>query len=181
MSAATTASSSQKVVDKYFALIKDLRNHKEGSVEKLVDLWDEDGIFEFAGAPPVTGTFRGLMAIHTLYKNRFQASGMPLKLEADSAKKKNIALGVVDTEVHRTRMLGGSAEKIVAGWTTRLSTDDGRGFNVSGAHTFTFKNGKISTLKVVISPKPDSAPKLAIEGLTVNDIGRLALAAWPVV
>jgi hypothetical protein len=34
---------------------------------------------------------------------------------------------------------------------------------------------------VVVSPRPETHPQLRMEGLSVDDIGRLALAAWPVV
>jgi hypothetical protein len=70
---------------------------------------------------------------------------------------------------------------MAVGWTTLIGTEDNRGFQVSGNHTFTFKDGKIISLKVVVSPKPDRAPKLALDGLSVDDIGRLSLAAWAVV
>lgn len=169
-----------ELVRTYFNYIKDLRSGKEGSVEKLVSLWDDDGTFEFAGSPPVTGTFQGRNAIHTLYKNRFHASGMKMTLEASDTSKgdREAALGVVDTEVHRTKVMDG---KIIAGWTTVIGTQDGRGFQVSGSHTFQFKDGKLSHVKVVVSPRPDTAKNLRMEGLSVDDIGRLALAAWPVV
>lgn len=71
--------------------------------------------------------------------------------------------------------------KLVAGWTTRVGTHQKAGFEVSGSHTFMFKDGKICALKVVVSPKADDSPTLTLAGLTVNDIGRLALAAWAVV
>jgi ketosteroid isomerase-like protein len=171
----------EKLVETYFTHIKQLRSGEAGSVEKLIQLWDEDGTFEFAGSPPVTGTFRGRNAILTLYKNRFQANKMDLHLEGDGKKnntERQAALGVVDTEVHRTKAMD---HKIVAGWTTTVGTQDGRGFQVAGSHTFEFKNGKISSLKVVVSPRPGTAQNLRLEGLGVDDIGRLALAAWCVV
>jgi ketosteroid isomerase-like protein len=189
MAKQSARSNNEKTVKNYFAYIRDLRNGKAGSVENLVELWDIDGTFEFAGAPPVTGTFQGRTAIRVLYQNRFKANGMTLTLQGALPRRrsgKEVALGVVDTEVHRTRALDG---KIVAGWTTVIGTDDGRGFEVSGSHTFTFRDGKIRSLKVVVSPRPDSAEKttvakaldLKLDDLHVDDIGRLALAAWPVV
>jgi len=165
------------VVTEYFHQVRELRAGKESAVGKLTEMWDPDGVFEFAGAPPVTGTFKGRMAIQTLYQNRVKAVGMPIRLE-DTAAKQEIALGTVDTDVHKVRTVD---EKLVAGWTTKIGTKDGRGFQVSGSHTFTFKAGRISTLKVVMSPKADKNADLKLENLTVTDIGRLALAAWPVV
>jgi ketosteroid isomerase-like protein len=174
---------SEDIVRRYFTYIGELRNGVEGSIEKLVDLWDADGTFEFSGAPPVNGSFRGRNAIHVLYKNRFHATGMRLALAGapqGAEKGMQAALGVVDTEVQRTRVMDG---KIVAGWTTIVGTRDGRGFQVAGSHTFTFRDGKISTLKVVVSPRADSPTRggLRLEDLSVDDIGRLALAAWAVV
>ncbi len=170
----------EEVVRSYFEYIRDLRTGKEGAIEKLMGLWDEDGTFEFAGSPPVTGSFHGRNAIHTLYKNRFHSNGMRLSLEGTEEHKgdRAAALGVVDTQVHRTKAL---ENKIVAGWTTVIGVKDGRGFQVSGSHSFSFKNGKISYLKVVVSPRPETAKDLRLDGLSVDDIGRLALAAWPVV
>lgn len=171
----------EKLVENYFALIKQLRAGEASSIDRLIQLWDDDGTFEFAGSPPVTGVFRGRNAILALYQNRFHANKMPLHLEGEGKKnapERQAALGVVDTEVQRTKVMD---HKLVAGWTTTVGTQDGRGFQVAGSHTFEFKNGKISSLKVVVSPRPGTAPDLRLEGLGVDDIGRLALAAWCVV
>ncbi|MGD9712692.1 MAG: hypothetical protein AB7V46_11560, partial [Thermomicrobiales bacterium] len=180
-----TIQARQELIDRYFAYIRDLRAGREEAVEKLVDLWDEDGTFEFAGAPPVVGTFKGRNAIHALYKNRVKASGMPLKLNGDTraAATQDVALGMVDTRVHRIRSLDknpaadASPERMAVGWTTVIGTSDRRGFEVSGNHTFTFKGDRIASLKVVVSPKADASEGLRLEGLAVDDIGRLSLAA----
>jgi ketosteroid isomerase-like protein len=184
MATTEIAKNYQKTVKDYFSYIRDLRSGKQEAVDKLIALWDADGVFEFAGAPPLTAKFEGRNAIHVLYKNRLNSSGMPLKLEttAKKAADVNVALGVVDTEVHRTRML--EDDKVVAGWTTVIGTDHGQGFEVSGAHTFTFRDGKISNLRVVISPRPETTTKaanLSLQDLAVDDIGQLSLAAWAVV
>jgi ketosteroid isomerase-like protein len=179
-------------VNHYFQYIRELRNGQQEAVKKLIDLWDEDGMFEFAGAEPVSGTYKGRNAIHVLYKNRVNACGMPLRLEgkastSDSTSARDVALGVVDTHVNRVRTLGGkgkgdsTSQRVAAGWTTIVGTEDKRGFQVSGNHTFTFKDGKISALKIVVAPKADKSDGLSLEGLAVNDIGRLSLAAWAVV
>lgn len=170
-----------ETVKNYFANIRELRNGQAEAVDKLLGLWDADGVFEFAGAPPLVATFQGRNAIHVLYKNRLLANGMPMKLELkDQAKADvDVALGIVDTEVHRMREMNGN--KVVAGWKTVIGTDRKQGFEVSGAHTFTFRDGKIRTLKVVISPQPDATPNLSVDQLAVDDIGRLSLAAWAVV
>lgn len=176
----------EDLVHKYFDLIRELRTGVAGAPERLRELWDPDGVFEFAGSPPLTGTFIGINAITVLYQNRFAASGMPLRLEGVGDKEQtkgaegiDTALGVVDTDVHRLRVL--DDERVVAGWTTVIGTRDGHGFQVSGSHSFTFKDGKISKLRIVVSPKPDAAEQLLADALSVDDIGRLSLAAWAVV
>ena len=178
---ATTGSlEHEDLVKSYFAQIKDLRAGKTGAVERLVAMWHEDGVFEFAGAPPVTATFQGLHAIHVLYSNRFSANGMKLgeRVKGKKGEAMQAALGVVDTEVHRVRAVD---NKLVAGWTTTIGTDRKQGFEVSGSHTFTFEDGKIRSLKVVVSPKASAATGLSLDELTVDDIGQLSLAAWAVV
>jgi hypothetical protein len=184
-----TMQARQDLIDRYFSYIRDLRAGKEEAVDKLLDLWDEDGVFEFAGAPPVVGTFKGRNAIHALYKNRANASGMSLKLNGDArtAAARDAALGMVETRVHRVRSLDRTAaadatpERVAVGWTTVVGTNDRRGFEVSGNHTFVFKGNRIASLKVVVSPKADKSDGLQLEGLAVDDIGRLSLAAWAVV
>lgn len=86
---------------------------------------------------------------------------------------------MVDTDVHRMRAL--DSERVVAGWTTTIGTSDQQGFQVSGSHSFTFRNGKIAKLRIVVSPKADTAAELNAAELSVEDIGRLSPAAWAVV
>ncbi len=176
----------EELVRGYSDLIRELRTGVEGAPERLRELWDPDGVFELAGSPPVTGTFAGINAISVLYRNRFAASGMPLTLQGagngksgESTDGIDTALGVVDTDVHRIRIL--DDDRAVAGWTTVIGTRDGHGFQVSGSHSFTFRDGKISNLRIVVSPKPDAAEQFNAEALSVDDIGRLSLAAWAVV
>jgi len=168
----------QHITNQYFTLVKDIRAGKETAVQELTALWDSDGVLEFVGAPPISGTFKGKAAIQTLYSNRVKAVGMPMKLESKGVQEE-AALGTVDSHVHTTRMM--DENRVVAGWTTTVGTRDGRGFQVAGSHAFTFRNGKISSLKVVVSPKHEEAPNLKATDLAVNDIGRLALAAWLIV
>lgn len=170
----------KKVVDTYFKLIRDLRNGDEKSVPRLMELWDQDGTFEFAGSPPVVGTFRGAAAINTLYKNRLNASGMRLTLETSAAKSQDVTLGVVDTEVTHVRTNG---NRVVAGWRTTVGTEENKGYDVAGSHLFTFENGKIKSLRISVSPKADQShsANLRLTDLTVTDVGRLSLAAWAVV
>lgn len=169
----------EELVNLYFERVNDLRTGKEDAVERLVDMWDADGTFEFAGAPPVSGTFHGRNAIHALYKNRLRANGMPMRLESTKAGRAGeAALGLVSTKPRRTRVMD---DKLVVGWVTEIGTADKQGFSVHGSHTFTFRDDKIVSLKVVVSPKADEISQFDLSTLAVDDIGRLSLAAWMVV
>jgi ketosteroid isomerase-like protein len=167
----------EKVVERYFELIRDLRKGDECAVDKLMELWAPDGVFEFGGAPPVVGTFKGAMAIRTLYHNRVQSCRMSVAAEG---AKRDERLGIVDTQVIRIRRSG---TKILAGWTTTVGTSEDRGFDMGGSHQFTFERGKIKKLRVLTSAKATESQleRLSLKGLKVEDVGRLSLAAWPVV
>lgn len=67
--------------------------------------------------------------------------------------------------------------------TSGVGTREGTGFDVAGSHVFTFRKGKIRSLRVTISPKPMKSlnTKLALSDFSVQDVGRLSLAAWAVV
>jgi ketosteroid isomerase-like protein len=168
------------IVERYFSLIHDLRNGDEESVPRLMDLWDTDGTFEFAGASPVIGTFHGAVAIRTLYQNRLRANGRKVTVETTAATPEDLTLGVVETHVTHVRTNG---DRVAAGWRTTIGTTEGQGFDVAGSHLFVFDGDKIKSLRVTVSPKADQSQlaELRAERLTVNDVGRLSVAAWAVV
>ena len=170
----------EPAVIKYFKLVRALRNGDESSVGKLMEMWQEDGVFEFAGTPPVTGVFSGAAAIQTLYKNRLKSSGMAVRVDSTKIKAREVSLGIVDTEVTHVRTNG---KRIVAAWRTTIGTDKGHGFDVAGSHVFTFEDGKIKNLRIMVSPKPEEShlKELKRDDLSVTDVGRLSLAAWAVV
>lgn len=171
----------RKLVQTYFRYVKDLYAGKHQVIEKFLELWDPDGTFEFVGTPPTKAAFHGVNAIHVLYKNRLNSSDMPLRLEGAGTWVKSgkvTGLGELNTGMYQTREIG---NRIMADWTKVIRTQDRRGFTVSGSHEFTFKDGRIQTLRVVVSPKPHATEHLSLAGLSVNDIGRLSLAAWAVV
>ncbi len=180
MDTPTLKSKNGQMVNDYFKLINKLRKGDESSVELLMNLWHPEGIFEFAGTPPVIGTYKGAVAIRTLYKNRLNSSGMKLKLDMGKQKLREVSLGIVETEVTHLRE---KDNQIIAGWRTTIGTEDGRGFDVAGSHMFTIEDGKIKNLRLNISPKADTSQmkSLSLNDLSVQDIGRLSLAAWPVV
>jgi hypothetical protein len=174
------ASDHMEIVRHYFALIEELRKGNEEAVQQVMDLWDQDGIFQFVGAPPVVGTFEGVIAIHTLYKNRSQSHDMPLSLESHGDRPIDVALGIVETNVSHLREHEG---RVLAGWRTTVGTTEGHGFDVAGSHQFTFEGDKIKRLRVTVSPKADDSrmESLSLKDLSVADVGRLSLAAWAVV
>ncbi len=176
----TKSKKEEKIVKNYFELIQDLRNGDERSVKKLMKLWDDNGVFEFSGSAPLIGTYKGEVAIRTLYNNRLKSNGMPMKLNAGNESLKSYSLGVVKTDISHMRTKGNN---VIAGWKTTIGTEEGLGFDVAGSHLFTIEDGFIKSLRVTISPKPEmsSLKNLSMESLSIQDIGRLSLAAWPVV
>lgn len=180
MAKKSSATAVEGVVSKYFTLVRALRNGDESSVGKLMELWHEDGVFEFAGTPPVTGTFSGAAAIQTLYKNRLQSSGMAVRVDSPKLKGREVSLGVVDTEVTHVRVNG---KRVIAAWRTTVGTEEGHGFDVAGSHVFTFEEDKIKSLRITVSPKADESvvKELKRDDLSITDVGRLSLAAWAVV
>jgi ketosteroid isomerase-like protein len=175
---------SDKLIERYFAYVRDLRAGKEGAVEKLMSLWHPKGVFEFTGTPEIESEYRGLAAIQTLYTNRFRANGMGLSLGARSSAEgatsaqRFAVLGIVNTDLHRVKMQDDAA---VAGWTTTIGTEDGQGFHVNGSHRFQFEDGRITRVTVSITPQAKEAGGLRLDDLSVTDVGRLSLAAWAVV
>lgn len=181
MAATTPNVALEPIVERYFALIRELRRGNPEAVPALMALWHPDGVFEFAGAPPVIGTFVGAVAITTLYKNRLASVGMGVRLETTRGAPEDVTLDVVDTEVRHLRTNG---SRVVASWRTVIGTQAGHGFDVAGAHLFSFEGEQIKNLRVTVSPKADPSQLqdgLRLDDLSVNDVGRLSLAAWPVV
>lgn len=177
-----TAAQLELLARNYFDQIRNLRQGNPASVAQLMDLWSADGTFDFCGASPVMGTYKGTVAIQTLYKNRLNSNGMPLTLETTNGVPEDVTLGLVDTQILNVRTNG---DRAIVGWRTTIGTPQGFGFDVAGAHHFVFDDtGKIASLRVTISPKADAADSelgLSLSELTVTDVGRLSLAAWPVV
>ncbi len=170
----------EELVNNYFQNIAALRSGHTTAVGALMEMWHSNGIFEFVGSPPVIGTYRGRVAIQTLYQNRLAANGMALRLEGNDGEARAATLGLVATNITHLRLNGTRA---VAGWRTTIGTEEGDGFDVAGSHLFDVADGKIVNLRVTVSPKadPSEVPDLSLENLSVSDVGRLSLAAWPVV
>lgn len=165
----------EKVIRKFFACLKRIHAGELKAVDDMLKLWDPDGSIELTGIFPYTGKFTGLNAVAVLYKNVARSAGMPLKLEKD---KRETALGPRRFDVESVRAVG--ENRVVAKWTTIISTKDGRGFSVAGGDTFVLRGNRVYSDLCILSPKAEMVKGFKMEGLTVNDIGRLALAAWPV-
>jgi ketosteroid isomerase-like protein len=167
-------------IQKYFEDLNKVYTREPGAVERLLDLWTDDGVFEFCGAPPVTGVFHGKNAVHVLYTSRFRLQGMTVTLPGgDGTLPRKTAVQFVHRTVNRVKVV---ADDIVSAWTTAtISTADGSGFECSGNYTCRFRDGKIAKVRIVVSPKGEAAQGLRFQDLAVEDIGRLALAAWAVV
>lgn len=171
-----------RLVEDYFSHVKELWEGCDGTVEKFMSLWDPDGTFEFTGSPAVEATFRGANAIQVLYRNRSRANGMGVRLAPQPKTAKGLERFVVLANLRpNLRKHRASPDGAVASWNTQVQTGDGQGFEMIGNHQFTIRNGKITHLKVTITPKPREVEGLSMEDLTVADIGRLSLAAWAVV
>ncbi len=151
----------QSIVKQYFAAYHDIRSGKEDAVDRMLDLWDEEGELAFVGPPPASADFRGEFALRTLFKSIATSRG-------DGAK-----LDLQDVEVR--------GDKAVARWTLRSESGKSAGLAIDGANTFQFKGDKIRRVDLVTNAHPAEGSRLTIKDLSVTDIGRLALAAWAVV
>jgi len=167
-----TADEYEGTVQAYFKCLAAIQAGEEKAVDEIMQLWDPDGQCEFVGPEPLCGEFRGYLAVAALYSNIARTAGKCIATEKESTLAKRTF------EVGRTRVIG---DKLIAEWNSEVATEDGRGYNLSGSNTFSFKRDKIKSLRIVTSPKPEQIGTLSLDDLTVNDIGRLALAAWAVV
>lgn len=171
---ARTNSEGQDVVREYFSRLRAIHAGDRGAVDRMLELWDEEGSCTFVGTPPLNGQFRGYMALGALFKNMSQSIGTKVQTEEGDA----VAVGQPQFTVERTKARG---NKVVAEWTLRVKVDEGKSFSVAGSNTYTLKDGRIVDLNIVTSPRAGEAQGFRIEDLKQLDIGRLALAAWAVV
>jgi len=169
----------KNVVETFFSYLGKLHEGDESVVEKVVELWDDEGVWEFLGAYPSEGKFKGKVALQVLFKNLAHSATMPVFLE----KGKITNIESRKFEIRDMHVVG---EMVVANWDQVVTTKDGRGIAISGSTKFHFKGDKISKLDVIALPKSEAElrklmPALSMKELTITDIGRLALAAWAVV
>ncbi len=166
----------EEIVTKYFNQLGAIFAGEAKAIDEMLRIWDEDGSCEFVGAHPYNGEFRGRNAVHVLFNNLAHTAGMSLRLEGRVGAPP--VLGPRKFEPSRIRTVD---DKVVVDWTSAAAMKDGKGLSIAGSDTFSFKGDKISSLRIVISPKVEGIAGLRPEDLSINDIGRLALAAWAVV
>lgn len=171
----------KKLVTQFFEYMDAFHRGDESAIEKMLDIWDDEGSFEFAGAYPLVGEFRGRAALNVLFKNLANSSSMPVLLE----KKGDAVLKNLEVKLTEVELFG---DRAMANFEQVVSTKDNRGIFIVGSGTFTFKEHEITNVKLTVMPLPKlegttlKVPeRLSMKELTIRDIGRLSLAAWAVV
>lgn len=165
----------EKIIKDFFRYLKELHSGNTQAIEKILELWDDEGTVKLIGLYPYAGEFVGVNSISVLYHNVARSAGMPVHLKDSKIKA---TLGPRKFEVESIHSVG---DKVVATWRTEITTKEGVGFEMSGGDTFSFKGDRISRDLCTMSTKPAELKGFKVDELSVNDIGRLALAAWAVV
>lgn len=150
----------ESIIESYFAAFNAIQKGDERAVDRMMDLWHESGHCQVVGAGKLPDEYRGLNAVRALYKGIARAPRQE-----------------IHTERGRTRA---TKEDVVVEWTSQIGIDP-KPLKVDGSNAFSFKDNRISDLKIVLSPKGATGQQLKLHELEVSDIGRLALAAWAVV
>ncbi|MDD5385401.1 MAG: nuclear transport factor 2 family protein [Gallionella sp.] len=175
MTTTAEAKRREKVVTEFFEYLKAIHSGNIEAIDKMLALWDDEGVVKLIGLYPYSGEFVGVNAISVLYHNVARSAGMPVRLKDSKLKT---TLGPRKFEIESIHSIG---NKVVATWRTEITTKDKVGFEMSGGDTFYFKEGKISRDLCTMSTRPAEVQGFKLGSLSVNDIGRLALAAWAVV
>jgi ketosteroid isomerase-like protein len=132
-----THSEEQELVRDYFSRLRAIHSGDRGAVDRMLELWDDDGTCTFVGSPPLNGQFRGTMALATLFNNMVQTMGTKVQTEDGE----DVAVGQPSFTVERMKSRG---NKVVAEWTLRVKVDDCKSFSVAGSNTYTFKGDRIA-------------------------------------
>lgn len=175
MSTTSEAKKREQVVTEFFVHLKAIHSGKVETIDKMLALWDDEGVVKLIGLYPYAGEFVGINAISVLYHNVARSAGMSIKLKDSKMKT---TLGPRKFEVESIQSVG---DKVVATWRTEITTKEKVGFEISGGDTFYFKEGKILRDMCTMSTQPAEIKGFKLQNLSVSDIGRLALAAWAVV
>lgn len=150
----------ERVMDSYFSTFSAIQKGDEGAVDRMMELWSDDGRCQVVGAGAFPDEYRGRNAIRSLYKGIAQSPARDVQTEKGQMRS--------------------TATEVIVEWTSQVAAGANR-LEVGGSNQFQFKDDKISSLKIVLSPKGAAGRKLKLHELAVNDVGRLALAAWAVV
>ncbi len=169
--------SNAELTKKFLAAFKRIKGGDSTAVDEIIEYWVRDGTFSFDGVPELNGSFQGTMALDTLFSSiaRTAESGN----EARGLKKLRTNL----LEFGDIRSVG---NECYCDWKQIISGEEGQGALINGSIKLTFREGLVSSAKVVAVPVMDATDEMLPKGLSmkdlkVDDIGRLALAAWAVV
>jgi hypothetical protein len=166
-----------KLTKSFLASFKAIKNGDSSAVNDIMKLWSRDGIFQFDGVPELNGGFQGTMALDVLFSSI-----------ARSAKEGNEARGLKKLKSNKLEFgeIRCVDDECYCDWKQVISDKKGRGALINGSIKLTIRKGTVVAAKVVAVPALDATddmlPKgLSMKDLKVDDIGRLALAAWAVV
>lgn len=180
-----SASPYVSVVQNYISLINGIRFSGEASaIDTLMTLWEPTGVFEFTDTPGFPTLYSGSAAIRSRYEAMLHAGELVLALEGTGGGAAQTQLGPT---LNRLVGVTPNANGVNATVATCYSTADGRGFQVqTNTFVFTFnpRSGRLSYVTERVSMDAVDCTLLAgttRENLSVNDIGRISLAAWAVV
>lgn len=167
----------------YFAAVADIRSGNDAGVEKMMSLWADDGVLEVSGGTGEDGwprrkVYKGSRAIRA----RFAAMMKPDKvhiidIDRDVASSVKVVVGEINVDK--------ASRTATAAVTAALSTDEDtpRSFGIEAKNfVFSFDNEKIQHVSEDVSWS-DAVVTFNLMGpgsLSVQDIGRLTLAAWAI-
>ena len=133
-----------RLVERYFQLISKPDKGYEAVAVQLMNLWQIDGVLEITGMKESTEVYKGQLAIHTAYMDKFSGGkGKP------GVKGININhFPHVETRIIRIEE---EEEQVNAFWSISIKTSKEEQLNIQGIHSFNFKKGKIKSLSINVS------------------------------
>lgn len=176
---------SKKTVEAYFAAVTDLRSGEMGALNNMMSLWKDDGVLNvLAGTGddgwPRSKVYEGADAILA----RFKAMVNPERVKlTDVGKDVGINVKSVVGEVRE------SGKTVTATVMIIVSTDEDNPRSIhieENKFAFTFDGGKIQKVIEDVSwsgatvSQKIMSPFVDTKSLSIQDIGRLTLAAWAI-
>lgn len=169
--------SNSKLAQSFLKSFSAIKNGDSAAVDKIMEMWARDGTFEFDGVQELNGSFKGTMALDVLFSSI-----------ARTAKSGNEARGLRKLNINKLEFgeVRSIADECYCNWTQVISGSEGQGALINGIIKLTFRDGLVTAAKVVAVPLMGATDDMLPEGLSmkklkIDDIGRLALAAWAVV